>query len=117
MIEKAPKVTIEKDTLDILISPDYRDAFDSIEKDYLYWDKAKYHFPKDIAPEKFWAAVKFSRIGDPIVFHRTIFYCKVTTYMQKFLHDFDMNFGGTIMSENTISSKNKQCWSARNRIS
>lgn len=108
MIEKAPKVTIEKDTLDILISPDYRDAFDSIEKDYLYWDKAKYHFPKDIAPEKFWAAVTFSRIGDPIVFHRTIFYCKVTTYMQKFLHDFDMNFGGTIMSENTISSKNKQ---------
>ena len=28
--------------------------------------------------------------------------------MQKFLHEFDMNFGGTIMSTGTISSKNKQ---------
>ena len=28
--------------------------------------------------------------------------------MQKFLHEFDMNFGGTLLSSDTISSKNKQ---------
>ena len=28
--------------------------------------------------------------------------------MQKFLHEFDMNFGGTLLASDTISSKNKQ---------
>lgn len=109
MIEKAPNnISISEDMIDIMMSQDYQENLKKIEKDYLYWDKAKYYFPKNIPPEKFWAIVKISRLGDAVVFNKTIFTYKITTYMQKFLHEFDMNFGGTIMSSETISSKNKQ---------
>lgn len=109
MIEKAPKkIPFSKDIVDIMLSQEYQENLKKIEKDYLYWDKAKYYFPKNIAPEKFWAVVKLSRLGDAVVFNKKIFTYKITTYMQKFLHEFDMNFGGTIMSSGTISSKNKQ---------
>ncbi len=109
MIEKAPKtIAISKDMINIMMSQEYQENLKKIEKDYLYWDKAKYYFPTNISPEEFWTVVKLSRLGDVVVFDKTIFTYKITTYMQKFLHEFDMNFGGTIMSTGTISSKNKQ---------
>lgn len=109
MIEKAPdKLPFSTDIMDIMLSQDYQESLKRIEKDYLYWDKAKYYFPKNISPEKFWTVVKFSRLGEAVVFDRTVFTYKITSYMQKILHEFDMNFGGTIMSSGTISSKNKQ---------
>ena len=107
MIEKAPAINITKDSFELLMSPECQEAFHKVEKDYLYWDKAKYHLPKNIDPQNFWAAIELSRFGEPVVFNKTIFYCKTTTYMQQFLHEFDMNFGGTIMAADTISSKNK----------
>lgn len=109
MIEKAPKtIAISKDMINIMMSQEYQENLKKIEKDYLHWDKAKYYFPKNISPEEFWTVVKLSRLGDAVVFDKTIFTYKITTYMQKFLHEFDMNSGGTIMSTGTISSKNKQ---------
>ena len=109
MIEKAPDtISFSKDMIDIMMSQDYQEELKIIEKDYLYWDKAKYHFPKNIPPEKFWSVVKLSRLGDAVIFNKTLFTYKITTYMQKFLHEFDMNFGGTIMSTGVISAKHKQ---------
>ena len=51
MIEKAPyTISFSKDMIDIMMSQDYQEELKIIEKDYLYWDKAKYHFPKNIPP-------------------------------------------------------------------
>lgn len=109
MIEKAPDtISFSKDMIDIMMSQDYQEELKIIEKDYLYWDKAKYHFPKNIPPEKFWSVVKLSRLGDAVIFNKTLFTYKITTHMQKFLHEFDMNSGGTIMSTGVISAKHKQ---------
>ena len=54
MIEKAPKtIAISKDMINIMMSQEYQGNLKKIEKDYLYWDKAKYYFPKNISPEEF----------------------------------------------------------------
>lgn len=109
MIENAPEILFNsKDLIPVLLDSEYQEAFQKVEKEYLYWDKAKYYKPKNIDDNLFWSAVKFSRIGENIFFNKKVFGFKITPYMQKFLHEFDMNFGGTLLSSDTISSKNKQ---------
>ena len=48
MIENPPKNTksSSQNIIDILIDPQNQEQFQKIEKDYLYWDKAKYYKPK-----------------------------------------------------------------------
>lgn len=109
MIEKPPKFTQVTDkTTQILFNCDYKDILSKISKEYLYWDKVKYLVPKEIDSVEFWSAIKFSRLGSPLSFGKYCFYLKETNFMQQLLHEFDMNFGGTISSENFISTKNKQ---------
>ncbi len=88
----------------------YAKEFSAVEKDYLYWDKAKYHAPDGLTPEEFWEAVKYSRRMNCRIFDfpSCNFFFKETHYMQELLHDFDMNFGGTIDSYTIISEKNRQ---------
>ena len=110
MIEIPPqnKNISSQNVIDILLNPEIKESLQKIEKDYLYWDKAKYYKPKNIEDADFWNAIKLSRMGELISFNKKIFRFKITTYMQKFLHEFDMNFGGTLLSSHPISEKNKQ---------
>ena len=110
MIENPPKNTksSSQNIIDILIDPQNQAQFQKIEKDYLYWDKAKYYKPKNTDDADFWNAIKISRIGELISFGKRLFKFKITTHMQKFLHEFDMNFGGTLLTSDTISEKKKQ---------
>lgn len=110
MIENPPKNTksSSQNIIDILINPQNQEQFQKIEKDYLYWDKAKYYKPKNTDDADFWNAIKISRIGELIPFGKRLFKFKITTHMQKFLHEFDMNFGGTLLTSDTISEKKKQ---------
>lgn len=110
MIENPPKNTksSSQNIIDILINPQNQEQFQKIEKDYLYWDKAKYYKPKNTDDADFWNAIKISRIGELISFGKRLFKFKITTHMQKFLHEFDMNFGGTLLTSDTISEKKKQ---------
>lgn len=110
MIEIPPqnKNISSQNVIDILLNPEIKESLQKIEKDYLYWDKAKYYKPKNIEDANFWNAIKLSRMGELISFNKKIFRFKITTYMQKFLHEFDMNFGGTLLSSHPISEKNKQ---------
>lgn len=110
MIEVPPqnKNISSQNVIDILLNPEIKESLQKIEKDYLYWDKAKYYKPKNIEDANFWNAIKLSRMGELISFNKKIFRFKITTYMQKFLHEFDMNFGGTLLSSHPISEKNKQ---------
>lgn len=112
MIEKPPaiKQTDPSRILDILLNPDYEDAFSKIENDYLYWTKAKYYCPNSIQPEDFWAAIRFKRrlSMQRILFGKYVFFFNLTDYMQQLLHEFDMRFGGSLSSENLISDKSRQ---------
>ena len=86
------------------------EAVERVNKDYLYWDKAKYHVPEGIKPEVFWNVVKISRS----IHTRLLTFpcCSIrfseTPYIQESLHNFDMSFGGTLSSSSTISEKNRQ---------
>lgn len=110
MIEPTPKI---KDTpfqklSEILMNPEYRANLEEIEKEYLYWDKAKFYKPQNINDHDYWAAIKFSRIGESVSFHNKVFKFRITKYMQKYLHDFDMYSGGTLPSADIISQKKRQ---------
>lgn len=84
------------------------DLLQSINNDYLYWDKIKYK-SKNHKPEELWDAVKFSRFvkQSPFIFHKYIFKYVSTEYIQKSLHFFDLNIGGTLTSNIGISESDK----------
>ncbi|MBR4385481.1 MAG: Fic family protein [Treponema sp.] len=109
MIEEAPKYENFLDqAIPILLNPKYQDAINRINQEYLYWDKVKYRTPEDLDSRNFWAAVKYSRRGEQIAFAPYTFQLEQTNYMQQLLHEFDMNFGGTLTSSAVISEKNRQ---------
>ena len=110
MIEEPPKKAESQEIFNILTNSEYSAEIDKINDEYLYWDKVKYHTPKNLAPEDFWNAVKRSRtIGRKIVnFFGIPFFYRETSKMQELLHNFDMNFGGTLASSNILSDKNRQ---------
>ena len=109
MIEAPPKIDSHlKEAVTVLINPNFKEYFDKVEKEYYYWDKAKYHTPPNVKPEDFWAAIKINRHSKHISFGKYIFSYKITDYMQKCLHDFDLNFGGILSSDNLISDKTRQ---------
>ncbi len=110
MIEEAPKTNRHKESLQILMNPKYSEVLKKVDDEYLYWDKVKYHVPEGIDPVDFWSAIKLSR---SIPVNRLIFsICTLvfheTSYMNEILHEFDMNYGGTIISSNGFTEKNRQ---------
>ncbi len=113
MIENPP---LTKDTIspaeiiELLSAPKHRDFLLKIEKEYPYWDKVKYLGTKELPAETLWQVVKFSRLTDAnlVKFGNYTFIFKISNYIQQLLHEFDMNFGGTLSGSTTISEKNKQ---------
>lgn len=95
--------------LKLLLNPGYSDIFRKIDDEYLYYDKVKYLVPQGISAEEFWNAVKFRRSGSNTVsFGRYSFTFPVTTFMQKYLHEIDMQSGGSILAGHTLSEKNRE---------
>nr|MCR5400028.1 hypothetical protein [Treponema sp.] len=108
MIEDPPKSDFNPDAaVSLIINSEYRSYFRKVDENYYYWDKVKYNSPEGINPKDFWAAIKLSRMSSVVSFGKYIFKYKINDYMQKYLHDFDMNFGGTLSSDNLISKKTK----------
>jgi Fic family protein len=108
MIEQSPKFTEQEefDSFEIAFRPDIQ----SINSEYLYWDKVKYLSTKDkLSPKKLWFALKLMRRWNRITleFGKYKFSFKVTDEMFELLHYFDMNIGGNLTSENLIPSENK----------
>ena len=110
MVEDTPATKITQEVFRLILNSKCMEAVERVNKDYLYWDKAKYHVPEGIKPEVFWNAVKFSRS----IHTRLLTFpcCSIrfseTPYIQESLHIFDMSFGGTLSSSSTISEKNRQ---------
>jgi len=110
MIEDTPATKSTPEVFRLILNPKCMEAVERVNKDYLYWDKAKYHVPEGIKPEVFWNVVKISRS----IHTRLLTFpcCSIrfseTPYIQESLHNFDMSFGGTLSSSSTISEKNRQ---------
>ena len=97
MIEKTPIFNVTKETFDLLLDNDLKPLFNKINTEYLYWDKVKYLAPKGVRPEDLWAAVKIIRNSNmKRVQLKDLTFCfMITEQMQKSLHEFDMNLGGS----------------------
>lgn len=110
MIEEAPKNPLTSKVVEILMSEEYSAAVSKMNDEYYYWDKVKYHAPEGIEAEDFWNVVKYSRRieAKTFSFSACTFFLKETSAMQQALHNFDMNFGGTLSSTSILTDKNRQ---------
>ncbi len=113
-IEKAPNWkddSILNESLRLFTSNDYKEIIDKINDKYLYWDKVKYtKTPDNIDPKILWGAVKFSRTihSKVIAFGDYKFYYNLTNYIQKELHNFDLNIGGQLQAKSIIPEDEKK---------
>lgn len=93
----------------VLMNTTYSPLLNKIKNEYLYWDKVKYLTPKNIEKDTFWQAIKIQRSFNAkhIQFGRYNFHFTITEKMQAFLHEFDMNLGGSLGTQNIIPERDK----------
>jgi Fic family protein len=112
MIEPTPKLNNNnlQDALSLFGDPSFAPLLRKIEQKYLYWDKVKYLAPKGISPETLWQAVKLSRTLQmkTLRFGRYTFHFTITERMLSLLHQFDLNFGGSLGSDGLVSPNDKK---------
>ena len=110
-IEPTPKLNHEKlaNAMLLLYDSNAQPLFQKISNEYLYWDKVKYLGSKDIDKEVLWQAVKIQRglNAQNIQFGKHTFHFTVTKNMLALLHDFDMNLGGSLGTQNIIPTTDK----------
>lgn len=110
MIEKPPRVDLEKMDLQLFMSVINSGELKTIQADYLYWDKIKYRAKsKGQDAQSLWTIVKNARISNstPLGFGKHMFLFTTTDYIQKALHQFDLNIGGTLGSNSGIAESDK----------
>lgn len=111
MIEQAPKFNQNeflKNKLKLYTEIKDSGELEAINNEYLYWDKVKYKCKK-YSPEDFWSAVKISRWvkQTEFILYKYSFTYTPTAYIQKTLHFFDMNIGGSLSSNIGIAETDK----------
>lgn len=108
MIEQAPEIEKTDQIIPLLVELQMNGSLQKLQDDYLYWDKIKYK-AKDCTPLQLWSAVKLFRFlrKKDLVFHSFQFHYIVTDSIQKALHQFDMNMGGTLGSNIGIAETDK----------
>lgn len=113
-IEVAP-VWSEKEIfhkgVELFSNPEFQAALYDINEKYLYWDKVKYQ--KDSGTDDarvLWSAIKFARSihAKRISFGKYNFKYNLTDYIQKGLHEFDLNFGGSLGTDSVITAEEKR---------
>lgn len=121
MIETPPK-TRDRACFDYIIgnvdSAIYP-LIDKINDGYEYWDKVKYKkpLPKGVTPEILWSYVKASRLqGRMNIWPKYGVKLQVTNQMQRFCHDFDMQFGSFFESDNPAAKAEKMQYQTYSRM-
>jgi len=113
-IEKAPNWFNEQlfnEALKIRVEFDLDELIRSINNDYLYWDKIKYKkTSNNTEPQILWTIIKLSRVltAKNLKIGNYTFKYNTTDYIQKGLHEFDLNFGGSLSSDTIISEDEKK---------
>lgn len=108
MIEKAPEYKQEETTINLMVNIQMSGILKAIQDEYLYWDKVKYK-AANYNPIEFWNAIKLDRKlkGNKIQFGNYSFSFVITDFMQRALHQFDLNIGGTLGSNIGIAETDK----------
>lgn len=108
MLEKAPEPIVNDEVLSLLVDSRYTSILKRIQDEYLYWNKVKYKADTD-QHELFWSAVKIQRKinSKQLYFGHHRFSFPSTDFIQKSLHQFDMNIGGTMGSNIGIAETDK----------
>ncbi|MBW8333019.1 MAG: hypothetical protein K0M40_13425 [Prolixibacteraceae bacterium] len=78
---------------------------------YLYWDKIKYQkTPMNIRPEILWTLTKLSRVlnAKKLSFEKHQFNYNLTYQIQKGLHEFDLNIGGSLGAKSIVPKEDKK---------
>ena len=116
LVEQVPYISQEEaaqigqQAFSLLLDPNYQALIRHINNNYLYWDKAKYHCPKDIDPKVFLMSIKYLRLANikTLLFGGYSFSYTITDRMLSLLSQFDMNFGGMLSSSSIIPEQDKQ---------
>jgi Fic family protein len=112
-LEHAPVV----DTIDYIINVAELDKKEmeriikSLNNPYIFWDKIRYKKTSlTTSQESLWSIVKAFRSfnSKQISFGNYNFQYNETHNILKSLHDFDMNFGGNLQSQNAMQNEDKQ---------
>lgn len=107
-MENCPEYTENKTTIPLMVSLMISGELKKIQDDYLYWDKVKYRTSHS-NKEEVWCAIKLHRKlnGKQVSFGKHTFSFPTTDYIQRALHQFDMNIGGTMGSNIGIAETDK----------
>lgn len=110
-VEPVPSLNPHRqlEAIQMLTVPEMQPIFQKISSKYLYWDKVKYMAPEGVDREVLWHAVKIQRAFNVqhIKFGGHVFHFTVTKNMLALLHEFDMNFGGSLGTKNIIPTADK----------
>lgn len=110
MIEQAPQVEKTDQTIPLMVKFQMNGSLQKIQDEYLYWDKIKYKAKaNECTPIELWSAIKLFRFlrRKELKFHSFRFHYVISDYIQKSLHQFDMNIGGTLGSNIGIAETDK----------
>jgi len=111
-LESTPIMNPEKmaEAIQMLYKQDYLPLFQTIDSEYLYWDKVKYMVPKGVDKQVFWMAVRAQRRlkAQEIQFGNYMFHFTITKNMLALLHDFDMKLGGSLGTQSIIPTADKR---------
>jgi Fic family protein len=97
--------------IDLISNPDFQRTLKNINDKYLYWDKVKYIPNSGTSdPLILWSAVKLSRRFQTrhVQFGKTIFRYNLTDVIQRGLHEFDLNIGGTLGAGSVLPEEGKK---------
>lgn len=108
MLEQAPSFSFSEKTIELLHHPNSKALIKPFNDSYLYWDKLKYK-KSEHSPEQLWQLIKLSRkLNSSTLQFGTAQFCYVITdYIQKTLHQFDMNIGGYMGAKSVVPEEDK----------
>jgi Fic family protein len=98
--------------LDSLSGQDFYDFLQVNDRVYPYFDQTRQYAKKwNVTSEDLWAALKTQRYGNKSIRFSKIagfsFNFSTPSVIQEFLHEFDMNLGGSIQGDGIIPSEDK----------
>ena len=108
-MEKPSKYTKATDEIiSLYVKMQMNGEIKPIQDEYLYWDKFKYKTSQE-NKEEAWHAIKFHRsiTSKKLFFGKYTFTYPTTDFLQRSLHLFDMNTGGTLTSNIGIAETDK----------
>ena len=112
MVEQPPKINDDTalNGACLLFRPDVIPLVNEANDKYWYWTDVKYKkLPPDVTAEELWVAIKLSRRAMNVFeWHPYGINVAITNNMQRFCHEFDINFGGKRVDDSLISNEDKE---------